>query len=103
MASARHVLAHTSAEEPLARFVEPDARALLNQHADFAQFVFSQTHWVALAARSSFRFVFVTAQAFPGGLPRGPPDLLKKLQPPSEERRRGLAGRRAVRSQEHVA
>jgi hypothetical protein len=46
---ARHVLAHTSGEEPLSRFVEPDARALLNQHADFTQFVFGQTHWPALA------------------------------------------------------
>jgi hypothetical protein len=49
MALACHVLAHTSGEESLARLVEPDACALLNQHADFAQFVFSQTHWAALA------------------------------------------------------
>src|SRR5262249_1044943 len=46
---ARHVFAHTGGKKPLSRFVKPDARAFLNQHADFTQFVFSQTHWVALA------------------------------------------------------
>src|SRR5215471_19012719 len=44
MAFARHVLTHTRGKEPLPRFVEPDACSLLNQHADFAQFVFGQTH-----------------------------------------------------------
>src|SRR5262249_28731087 len=49
MALACHVLAHTSGEESLARFVEPDACAPLNKHADLAKYVFSQTHWAALA------------------------------------------------------
>jgi hypothetical protein len=51
-----HVLAHTSREEPLARFVEPDACALLDQHADFAQFVFGQAHWAALTFAYRSRF-----------------------------------------------
>jgi len=49
MALTSHVFAHTSGEESLARFVEPDACALLDQHADFTQFVFVQTHLAALA------------------------------------------------------
>src|SRR5882724_1730737 len=49
MALTNHVFAHTSGEESLARFVKPDACALLNQHADFTQFVFVQTHLAALA------------------------------------------------------
>src|SRR5437773_5529682 len=49
MALTNHVFAHTSGEESLARFVEPDACALLDQHADFTQFMFVQTHLAALA------------------------------------------------------
>jgi hypothetical protein len=49
-----HVLAHTRGEKSLARLIEPDASALLNQHADFTQFMFRQTHLAALKFTSSF-------------------------------------------------
>ena len=44
-----HVLAHTRGEESLARLVERDSRAFVNEHADLAQLVLAQTDLVSLA------------------------------------------------------
>src|SRR5438876_2414521 len=52
-----HVLAHTRGEESLARLVERDSRAFVNEHADLTQLVLGQTDLVpqALAHRHSAR------------------------------------------------